>query len=112
MAVQAGRRFTLRKDSLSVAVSATETITIQDLVDFKSQKYLVTIIDPATSKVKYLEHVVINDEGNIKDIIFGKFGAKLDLAINAVANSGKLDLNYTNNEAFDLDVCVTRINIS
>lgn len=112
MAVQAGKRVLFKKDSLSITVSSSESVTIQDLINFKSQKYLVTIIDPDDSRTKYLELVVINDAGTVRDMVFGKFGSPLKIAVGAQDNSGELELLFTNNDSKDLDVCVTRINIS
>jgi hypothetical protein len=91
--------------------SSSKTIDTISISDFVSVVYKVTLYNTVEGKAKSLEITVNNSNGTLKDFISGKLGANINFSIDAVVNSGNLELNITNNETYNLDVSIARLTL-
>lgn len=102
------RRLSLGESEITPAGS-----TVLDdipLDSFVSLMYVITVWDTATcEKVKILTMKVGRKSGSLVDSIYGKTGHPLSIALNSNEVGANMNLDFTNNEAFNLSIDVVRL---
>lgn len=104
-------------NALSIWVKITtnadaSTSTIIDQVDvsqFSTLKYVIDVQDTVNNKTKSMEMIINNENGSLKESVFGRIGNGIDFSINTVNNSGTMELTITNNEAIGLSVSAAKL---
>jgi hypothetical protein len=93
--------------TVTASASSSSIIDQVALSGFSSLKYIVSIED--NGRVKTQELLVCNDNGDIKDAVFGRLGASINFAITSIANAGNFELQFTNNETNNLNINIARL---
>lgn len=65
----------------------------------------------ADKKFRRLKLDTRRDDSGVKDIVRGRFGKGLSLAINTQLNGSSIELKVTNNETFSVDFSFARIKL-
>jgi hypothetical protein len=93
----------------SVSSSGTSAVDTVSKSIFRTLDYNVTIKDTTSNKVKTLKMTVVQDDSGLKDYVSGIAGSPLNVSIDAIDTGSDVDLSFTNNEAFDVDVDAVRL---
>ena len=94
------------------ANASTSTIVDQvSLTDFSTLEYTISIEDTVNNKSRSMKMEVNNENGSLKDTVFGRIGTGIDFSISSVNNSGTMELTIANNEINGLAVNMARLTL-
>lgn len=97
------------KVSGSVSPSTTNIVDIQALADMQGLRYMLCYWNDANDKRRLLDISVVKKTGSLKDIVYGKIGDSLDVAVDFGISGSDLQMSITNNEAFPVDFQLARL---
>lgn len=100
---------TWQKISANVATATTAPINEISINDFKTLKYIVSLRDEVDNKTSTFEITIKNENGSLNDTVFAKISGGIDYNVNAVNNSGVMELNITNNTLNTLSIVMARL---
>jgi len=78
---------------------------------FHTVKYLINVWNDTENKNKYLELIVMNENGTLDTIISNKTGSVFNLQIDAVLSSNKMHVELTSSETYQLNVEILYVTI-
>lgn len=99
------------KDNDTASASSTLIYDVVALTSFNHLEYVINYEDTSNNR-KSLSLSVINDNGSIKEKVFGKIGSNLDIDLETDIDSGNFRLKFVNNEVFDIDVSTARLTLT
>jgi len=91
--------------------AAAETVEIDSLrLDtFKSAVYVIVVWNDAGDKIKSMMMNLGMKNGQVVESVYNKTGHPLSIALNTIEAAGIISVNLTNNEAFNLNIDITRL---
>jgi len=92
-----------------ISASASSTFDTIPLTDFVHAEYLINYRSQTTDEAKSFKFSVLNDNSVLKDSVYVKMGTNIRVDVSADVNAGNFELNFTNNEIFDVDISVARL---
>lgn len=97
-------RFTTNIDAVT-----TKVIDSVKLSDFKKIVYEVTFYNVVEGKTRGFRIDVVNNGSSVSDKISSILGDYMDYEVNVNLNSGKMELEIVNNEAFRIDSILAKL---
>lgn len=93
-----------------VSPSATKVVSSSSLASVCFVSFWLGFINTVSGETKYLQLNVKKQNTELRETAFAKMG-NVNVAIEAVYNSGSLDLTITNNESSAVDVKIVRLDV-
>lgn len=98
-----------KKITTNANASSSTIVDQVAITDFSTIKYIIDIQDTINNKTRSMEMIINNENGSIKESVFGRIGSGIDFSISPVNNSGTMELTITNNEVNGLSVSLARL---
>jgi len=100
-----------KKINTNANASTTTIVDQVAITDFSTLEYTISIGDTVSNKAKSMKMIINNQNGSLKENVFGKIGDGIDFSISPVNNSGTMELRITNNEVNGLAVNMARLTL-
>jgi len=100
-----------KKINTNADASTTTIVDQVAITDFSTLEYTISIKDTVNNKVRSMKMIINNQNGSLKENVFGKIGGGIDFSISSVNNSGTMELTITNNEVNGLAVNMARLTL-
>lgn len=100
-----------KKINTNADASTTTIVDQVAITDFSTLEYTISIKDTVNNKVRSMKLLINNENGSLKETVFGRIGVGIDFSISPVINSGIMELTITNNEANGLAVNMARLTL-
>jgi hypothetical protein len=93
----------------TVTASTSSNVDTIALTNFNSVKYIISLYNSTNNEVKQLEIGVANHTTSVKDTLYGKVKGSLDIDINSNLVGSNFELEFINNETFDIDYTIAKV---
>lgn len=100
-----------KKINTNANASTTTIVDQVSVTDFSTLEYTISIEDTVNNKVRSMKIIINNQNGSLKENVFGKIGGGIDFSISTVNNSGIMELKIINNEVNGLSVNMARLTL-
>tara|TARA_R110002012_G_scaffold168596_1_gene332131 strand:- start:139 stop:603 length:465 start_codon:yes stop_codon:yes gene_type:complete len=100
-----------KKINTNANASSTTIVDQISITDFSTLEYTISIEDTVNNKTRSMKMMINNQNGSLKENVFGKIGGGIDFSISSVNNLGTMELTITNNEANGLAVNMARLTL-
>jgi len=104
---QLGSQWKLIEDTISA--SSSKTIDTVVLSNFKSIKYIITVLSTAESKIVGEELLLVYNGSTLTDTVYGKVGLGISFDLDANIDGSNMEIDFTNNESFDVEAKLMRL---
>jgi len=100
-----------KKINTNANASTTTIVDQVAITDFSTLEYTISIENTVNNKVRSMKLLINNENGSLKETVFGRIGVGIDFSISSVNNSGTMELTITNNEVNGLAVNMARLTL-
>lgn len=98
-----------RRIKSTVAAETTVVVEATPLALFGARKYLVHVSNATQGKYKSVEVWASRKGSEVNESVYAKLGDALDVSLNWFVVGPDIQLQITNDEAFSVDVVVTKL---
>lgn len=97
------------KQTFTIAAGQSLAVASKAMADLRHGEFIVNIKSTLDGKEKSLKVAVVNDESNLKDQVYSRAGAALDVDVSSQVNGSNFELVILNNESFAVSVIVAQL---
>jgi len=99
------------KKELVVSGNTTQVVDLIPLSRLSRLEYIVEMRDVTSEKAKGFKFSVQKVESGLDDVLYAKTGNPINIEISANVNGSECEIEFTNNEIFDLALSFTRLKL-